>query len=521
MAKRRKSEGDRQDRRPAPARPGPVPPAECGPAPPASAKARLGEALRAIAIGKVAGLTIGWGVRLYAAIFLGAAAVFLTAGWKSGPQRVLDAREYATFTATAQGRIVESWLAIEFDPARVGAAGFWRASARATPCAVVEYEGDWGSPRRRAFCGKRLQFNESYALHGVDEMATNVPFDWVREPNGFALPEIRLAPATRKWLADTPPPEADRGPTAPPTMLAVLEKEVDRPDDLAIESWATPARAFPLALDPAHPGGAMPKGHVDGRREAGSAWVAALMPLAGGAVLWFFGMGLFLPALHPAARILFTVLPLLALPWWGDALPRNLARLHPDVAGVVAEMIDAVERVERIVAGDPDEATLAGGEALRYRVGGGAYADTLGRLRFGRPSRQAKNGDEALAALVAAATPQVRAMPGAERAALFQRLSSDKSAGRTGAGLFFLAAAREAVLDERSPPEVRDAAGGFLSFWVTQPVHEPWPRDAGFRERVRLYEMLKDVPASGVPILSASIAERALARAAEKGVTPR
>jgi hypothetical protein len=207
VAKRRKPGGDRQDRRPAPAEPPPAPPPF---APPPSAKARLGEALRAIAIGKAAGLTIGWGIRLYAALFLGAAAVFLTVGWKSGPQRVLDAREYASFTATAQGRIVESWLAIEFDPARVGPGGFWRGSARATPCAVVEYDGDWGSPLRRAFCGKRLQFNESYYLHDIDVMATDVPFDWPREANGFAVPEMRFAPATLRWLAQTPQPEADR-----------------------------------------------------------------------------------------------------------------------------------------------------------------------------------------------------------------------------------------------------------------------------------------------------------------------
>ncbi len=497
------------------------PGAEMAPAPPPSAKARLGEALKAIAIGKVAGLTIGWGVRLYAAIFLGAAAVFLTLAWKSGPQRVIDAREYASFTATAPGRIVESWLAIEFDPARVGAAGFWRGSARATPCAVVEYEGDWGSPLRRAFCGKRLQFNESYHLHDLDVMATDVPFDWPREANGFAIPEMRFAPATLRWLAQTPQPDADRDALAPRTMLGVLERESDRPDDVAIESRASPQRVFPLALDPARPVGAMPKGHVDGRREAGSAWIVSLMPLVAGTLLWFFGMGIFLPAMHPAARVFFTVLPLLALPWWGDALPRNLARIHPDVAEVVGDMLDAIERVERIVASEPDEATLAGGEALRFPVGGGAYAETLGRLRFAKPDRPARNGDEALAALVAAVNPQVRAMTGPERVAIFQKLSSDKSAGRTGAGLFFLAAAREAVLDERSPPDVRDAAGGFLSFWVTQPVDEPWPQDAGFRERVRQFEMLKDVPASGVPILSASIAERALGRAAQKGVTPR
>ncbi|MBK7660421.1 MAG: hypothetical protein IPJ28_15410 [Betaproteobacteria bacterium] len=68
---------------------------------------------------------------------------------------------------------------------------------------------------------------------------------------------------------------------------------------------------------------------------------------------------------------------------------------------------------------------------------------------------------------------------------------------------------------------MRQSAGDFLWAWVTQPVDEPWPQDAGFRERVRLFGMLKDVPTTGVPIMSASIAERALARAAQKGVTPR
>lgn len=497
------------------------PAAKTPPPTPPPASARLGEALRAIAAGKVAGLTIGWAVRLYAAIFLGAAAVFLTVAWKSGPQRVLDAREYAAFTATAQGRIVESWLAIEFDPARVGPAGFWRASARATPCAVVEYEGDWGSPLRRAFCGKRLQFNESYHLHDVGETATGVPFDWPREATGFARPEVRFAPEPLKWLASTPSPEIDRGPNAPLTMLAVLERELDRPDDVAIESWAAPPQAFPLALDPANPAGAMPKAHVDGRREAGSAWVASLMPLAAGVLLWFFGMGIFLPAMHPAARIFFTVLPLLALPWWEDALPRNLARIHPDVAQVVGDMLDTVERVERIAASEPDEATLAGGEALRFRVGGGAYAETLGRIRFERPAKPPANADEALAAIVGTVTAQVRALPAGEREALFSRLRADKRAGFTGAGLLFLAAARESVLDEREAPGARRSAGDFLSEGVTQPVDEPHPQDAGFRERVRQFERLKDVPVVGVPILSASIAERALARAAQPGTKVR
>lgn len=73
----------------------------------------------------------------------------------------------------------------------------------------------------------------------------------------------------------------------------------------------------------------------------------------------------------------------------------------------------------------------------------------------------------------------------------------------------FLPAARQAVLDPRSPEAVRRAAGDFLSAWVTQPVEEPWPRQPGFRERVRFFRELGDVPLTGVPVMSRSIAERA------------
>ena len=114
--------------------------------------------------------------------------------------------------------------------------------------------------------------------------------------------------------------------------------------------------------------------------------------------------------------------------------------------------------------------------------------------------------------LAASAAAQVAAMPEAERAALFAQLEQDKWAGRPDAGLVFLPAARQAVLDARSPDAVRKAAGDFLSAWVTQPVEEPWPRYPGFRERVRLFRELGDVPVVGVPVMSQSIAERAAQR---------
>ena len=114
----------------------------------------------------VAGTLFGPFIRLIAAFILGVAGVFLTMVWQIAPQRLIDAAHYAKFTTALTGRIVESWVAVEWNPADMRKESLhWQNYTKASPCTVVEYAGDWGPPARRAFCGKRLTFN---ALTGVD-----------------------------------------------------------------------------------------------------------------------------------------------------------------------------------------------------------------------------------------------------------------------------------------------------------------------------------------------------------------
>lgn len=472
-------------------------------------KAALGEVLRAIVTGRLVGLTLGWGVRLIAVFVLGFGAIFLSIGWLLGVKPVVDAWEFRSFTARAEGRIVESWVALELDPSRIGPAGFWRATARASPCAVVEYAGDWGEPLRRSFCGNRLRFSESYELHDLANMAPGIPFAWARDAAGFVVPEIRLAPDARKWLSEAKPVTWLRAGSPPPTALAQLLVEYDQPVNHALAGWASPPLAFPLALDPQAPAGAMPEAYVSERRAVGGIGLMGLVFIAVGFAVWFAGTALILPALPLPVHLLLAALPLVALPAWGDVLPRYLRHLNPDMAEVVGDMLGDIDITGRLVASEPAQALLATGEVLRWPAGGGAHAATFGRLRFTRPVPPPQDGDRALAALAAATTAQVAVMPEAERAALFAQLEHDKWAGRPDAGLVFLPAARQAVLDAQSPGPVRKAAGDFLSAWVTQPVEEPWPRHLGFRERVRLFRELGDVPVTGVPVMSKSVADRA------------
>ena len=152
----------------------------------------------------VLGSGLQWAMRLASAIVLAFGGLLLTLAWQIGPQVALRFSEYARYTAQAEARIVESWLALEIDIATIRVPGNWRASALATPCVVVDLEGDWGGARRRALCGNRFGFRDGYDVVFLGELAPHVPFAWSRDERGFAVPEIRLTREAQDWLASHP-----------------------------------------------------------------------------------------------------------------------------------------------------------------------------------------------------------------------------------------------------------------------------------------------------------------------------
>ena len=187
--------------------------------------------------------------------------------WQAAPQRALDAAKYSKFTARAEGKIVESWLAIEWIPADMGELLRWHAFARTSPCAIVEYAGDWGAPARRAFCGNRFNFREEDTLHDITQMAPDVPFAWAHDERGFIVPEIRIDRAGLQWLSSHPPNSTFMLSKPPPsTALEALQFQVNRPVEEAIASWSTRTPTFALALDRERPADAMPAGYVESRR---------------------------------------------------------------------------------------------------------------------------------------------------------------------------------------------------------------------------------------------------------------
>ena len=429
-------------------------------------------------------------IRFVAATFLAIASFALVMSWHSGPQRMIYAHGAQKFTGHKDARIVESWVAVAFDPGAMGTSKHWRGFAKSSACVIVEYDGEWGSVQR-GFCGPRYGFIEKTTLHDLREMSPGVPFDYARDANGFSVPELRMNAAGLAYLKAQPATRASGG-----TLSALDEMRhlLDRPVDAAILSWSNPPPAFPLAFDPEHPAETWPAGHIESRRAVEPIWLPAIPATVIGLVFWFLGMHLLFMGLPAAARWVLAALPLLAVPWWAQELPHALRHIHGDIAATVAETLGDITASGSMEAFDAPQTRLRDGARVSFGVGDGVYRETMGRLRFSPPAPPPATADAALAALVASATQQVRAMGGPERAALFERLWRDKKDQLPYAGLVFLRSAKEALLDPRGRADVQSAARGFLGEWVTSPVLKPVPEEPAFEQRLALLRSLTDIP---------------------------
>lgn len=446
------------------------------------------------------GIAVARVYTLIGAVFVGIAGVLLTIGWQAGPQKAIEAHKFTTYNMRAPAHIVESWLAVEFDPKLMGSYTQWRPFAKAAPCVLVEYKAEWAIGARHAFCGTRLPFYDHYTLHDAGPITTGVPFAWMRDERGFIVPEIRISSEAEQWLSTHPPASPLAQAKAPPgpetrTELTELRRVLDSPVDAAILGWSGTPLTFMLALDSAQPTQALPAGFVENQARLQTSWLVTVLAFGIGIVLWFRGIALIAAHLPRPLAWFIAIAPLLALPWWGDYFPRALRTMNASFAGVVSDMLGEVNATDRLVASAPEDATLADGVRIDWRVGSGAYAATLGPFGFRRPQPPPANDDAALLALNDTIAEQLRGMDEATRARIFEQLSQDKKAERARAGYLFLRGAREALLDPDSPPAVQNAARAFLDEWVTQPVEEPWPGQPGFEARVLLLKELTTIPA--------------------------
>src|SRR5665213_1671523 len=229
---------------------------------------------------------------LYAALFLAFAGLLLLIAWQFGPLVLLQAHAYRKMTGHVDARIVESWLALEFDGYSMRVPSNWRAETHAARCEVVEYEGDWGAPLRRAFCGTRVPFNQSYGLAELDDISPGVPFAWARDEHGFVVPEIRLDARTLEWLGSHAHDKFMHPQWPAKTLLDDLRLDLDRPVDAAVNGWAAKPPVVSLTFDPARPAEALPAGIVVKRLAQQPNWLVMAMGFVVGGVVWFKAMAM-------------------------------------------------------------------------------------------------------------------------------------------------------------------------------------------------------------------------------------
>ena len=440
-----------------------------------------GHPLRDWLIGTFGMLAAGPLIGMFAGFLLLFGGIFLGVAWQAAVKPLVDMRQYAGFTAATSGRIVESWAAIDFDPANLPAAKlYWDRASKISRCVVVEYGAeDWGAPLRRAFCGMRLDFGDRFRLTDWSEaLQDGVPFTFLRDASGFEVQEVRMSRATLDWIS-THPPRDTFGMSKPPpaTALAALREQFDSPIDVAVLSWTRPVPEFPLRFDPQRPQEAMPAQTVeDSRRWNPIGAFLALLFAVPGFFVWRLGMRVFFPT-EPSPLVLWilTLLPLLALPWWGEVLPKLLAHANRDWAMLASGMLDDVTRSSRLIASSPENAEFARGERLVWRLDQGTYADTFGRIRYSRPEPPPKTQDEVIAALRAQTAAQVAQMSAQEQLALMQRLMDDKEHDRNGVLTLFTSAAETIERDADADPALHRAARRFLLFGANYNV---WDVDA-------------------------------------------
>lgn len=404
---------------------------------------------------------------MIAAFLLMVGGILLAVAWQVGPAPMIDSARYKTFTAQTKGRIVESWLAMEFDPADMGTYRRWFGFAKVSPCVVVEISGDWGAPVRRAFCGTRINFREDLDLNMWDTLMPGVPFGWQRDASGFAIGEIRLSKKAHAWLAAQPPESTFMlGKPPPSTALGALREQLDRPLNTAARSWATPIPDFPLAFDPKVPDQPMPAKFVADKQKG--LWIGGFVFTAifavVGFIVWRLGIGFLFGSQPRAVLWVLTIVPLLALPWWGDTLPKILRHVNKDWASVGTDMLEDLSRTTRLLASEPADATLATGERFVLPVREGLYADTFGRIPFALPQPAPQTPELALAALRAQASAHVRNLDSAAQSALFARLEQDKKSSRERAADAFTTASEDVLRAANTGPDARAAARSFLLY---------------------------------------------------------
>ena len=318
----------------------------------------------------------------------------------------------------------------------------WRASTDATPCVVVELPGEWGSARMRAFCGNRfaLQRKLRRALSCTSSRRA-LPFTWTRDERGIRRSrrsECRAAQwrgsartrQTRSCIGSGRPGTRSTGCASRWTGRSTRRSRDGRRRRRHDRRWST-IPADPATLLPAQ---------LVRQRQAVVAVVddrarraAPSASRCGSPACWLLPGGA--GASTSYGRVALVVVPLAALPWWSDYMPRAIRFFHADI-GMVSRGHHGYDGSARPVRGhrarrrDASRRRAAGVESRRRHLSRHVRQDRVREARASPAgSRRRARARSRPRSAIGCARWRMR-----KRAALFTRLRDDKMRDLTRGG---------------------------------------------------------------------------------------
>jgi hypothetical protein len=298
------------------------------------------------------------------ALMLAIGAVLLINAWQSGPARWRERAALRSLTGRGVATVERVWWRLDFDPRPLGEDGTnWEDLTTPELCARIRLEGPQGGPMQAVYCRRWQKLSRASLLTSDAELAPGVPVRWAGSSGKPAI-DLRFSPRAFRWLSQRPPSFwflrsrslDDRAHRLARSELDVLWVAIDDPLSLLAHEWSlVPNRPFPVAFDPARPPRVLPEGVLQEAMRPDIATTVFPVGLSiGGLAFWIVGWYLILESRWKGLPAIVAVASALAVPWWGDLVPRYLGSVWEPAGGFVDFFArELVQRPPAAIVRDP------------------------------------------------------------------------------------------------------------------------------------------------------------------------
>ena len=332
------------------------------------------------------------------ALVLAIGAVLLINAWQTGPARWRESGALRSMTGRGVATLERAWWRLDFDPRPLGQDGTnWEDLSTPELCARIRVERAGTAATSAVYCRQWQKLSRGSLLTSDAELAPGVPVSWAG-PDGKPAIDLRFSERAFRWLSQRSPSFwfvarpglADRARRLARSELDVLWVLIDDPLGLLAREWSL-ARdwTFSVAFDPARPTRVLPESVLqEAMRPDITTTVVPAMLGIGGLAFWIVGWYLFLESRWKGLPAIVAVATALAVPWWGDLVPRALGSVWEPAGGFVDFFArEMVHRPPVAIVREPDYGGELGDIQRPWTFETSFYAAELSGLRLERPGQ--------------------------------------------------------------------------------------------------------------------------------------